>query len=109
MTGLDPGRLSHRVTLERPVRSGDGAGGATVDWQEVATLWARIEPVEAGERNAADRLATRVTHRITLRFRGDVEGGMRVMHRGRTLMIASWRDPDETRRLLVLEAVEERP
>ncbi|MBN9025581.1 MAG: head-tail adaptor protein [Rhizobiales bacterium] len=42
MTGFDAGQLSNRVTLERPVRSGDGAGGATVDWQEVATLWARI-------------------------------------------------------------------
>ena len=109
MTGFDAGQLSNRVTLERPVRSGDGAGGATVDWQEVATLWARIEPVEAGERNAADRLATRVTHRIPLRFRGDVEGGMRVVHRGRKLAVAAWRDPDETRRFLVLEAVEERP
>ncbi|MCX5570422.1 phage head closure protein [Kaistia nematophila] len=109
MTGFDAGRLSNRVTLERPVRAADGAGGATLDWQEVATFWARIEPVEAGERNAADRLATRVTHRITLRFRGDVEGGMRVVHRGRNLAVTAWRDPDETRRLLVLEAVEERP
>jgi len=109
VTGLDPGQLSSRVTLERPVRTDDGSGGATIEWQAVATLWARIEPVEASERNAADRLATRITHKITLRFRDDVEGGMRILHRGRKLVIASWRDPDETRRFLVLDAVEERP
>ncbi|WEK48494.1 MAG: phage head closure protein [Candidatus Kaistia colombiensis] len=109
MNGLDPGQLSNRVTLARAVRSDDGSGGATVDWQEVVTFWARIEPVGASELNAADRLATRVTHRVTIRFRDDVEGGMRLVHRGRSLKIASWRDPDETRRFLVLEVVEEGP
>lgn len=109
MTGLDPGKLSCRVTLERPIRSADGAGGATVAWEEIATLWAAIEPVAAGEIFGADRLSTRITHRITIRFREDVEGGMRIVHRGRLLRIAAWRDPDETRRFLVLEAVEERP
>lgn len=109
MNGLDPGQLSSRVALERPVRTSDGSGGATVDWAEVATLWAAIEPVAAGEAFAADRLATRVTHRITIRHRADVEGGMRIVHRGRVLRIEAWRDPDEARRFLVLEAVEERP
>jgi len=109
VNGLDPGQLSSRVALERPVRTSDGSGGATVEWVEVATLWAAIEPVAAGEIFAADRLATRVTHRITMRHRTDVEGGMRIVHRGRVLRIEAWRDPDETRRFLVLEAVEERP
>ena len=109
MNGFDPGQLSSRVALERPVRTADGSGGATLDWEEVVTLWAAIEPVAAGEIFAADRLATRVTHRIIIRHRTDVEGVMRIVHRGRALCIEAWRDPDETRRFLVLEAVEERP
>jgi len=108
VTGFDPGQLSSRVVLEKPAGTADGAGGATVDWHEVATLWARIEPVAAGERFAADRLATRVTHRITLRYRADIEGGMRILHRGRALVVTAWRDPDETRRFLDLDATEER-
>ncbi|MCX5576865.1 phage head closure protein [Kaistia terrae] len=108
MNGFDPGQLSSRVTLERQIRVPDGVGGATTDWEEVATVWAAIEPVAAGETFSSDRLATRITHQITLRFRADVEGGMRVRHRERILRIASWRDPDETRRFLILDAVEER-
>lgn len=108
MSGFDPGQLASRIVLEKPVRTADGAGGATVDWDEVATLWARIEPVSAAERFAADRLATRVTHRITLRFRADIEGGMRIRHRGRGLAVVAWRDPDENRRFLVLDAEEVR-
>ncbi|BCP52824.1 head-tail adaptor protein [Kaistia sp. 32K] len=108
MTGFDPGQLSSRVVLERAVRTADGAGGATIAWEPVATLWAAIEPVVADESFAADRLSTRVTHRIRIRFRTDLEGGMRIAHRGRVLRIAAWRDPDETRRFLVLESAEER-
>lgn len=109
MSGFDPGQLSSRVALERAVRAADGSGGATLDWEEVVTLWAAIEPVAAGEIFAADRLATRVTHRITIRHRTDVEGGMRIKHRGRVMCIEACRDPDEARRFLVLQAVEERP
>jgi SPP1 family predicted phage head-tail adaptor len=108
VTGFDPGQLSSHVTLERQIRVPDGVGGATTDWEEFATVWAAIEPVVAGESFTADRLSTRVTHKITIRFRADIEGGMRIAHRGRTLRIAHWRNPDETRRFLVLEAVEER-
>jgi len=109
MSGPDPGRLSSRVSLERQVRTPDASGGATTEWEEVAMLWAAIEPVAAQEGISADRLSTRVTHRITIRFRTDLEGGMRMVHRTRRLRIAHWRDMDETRRFLVLEAVEERP
>lgn len=109
MSGPDPGRLSSRVSLERQIRTPDASGGATTEWEEVVTLWAAIDPVAAGESLSADRLSTRVTHRITIRFRTDIEGGMRIVHRTRNLRIAHWRDLDETRRFLVLEAVEERP
>lgn len=108
MTGFDPGQLSSRVVLERPVRTADGAGGATVEWEVVATFWAAIEPIAASENTSFDRLATHVTHRLTLRHRAGIEGGMRILHRGRVLRIRAWRDPDETRRFLVLEAAEER-
>jgi SPP1 family predicted phage head-tail adaptor len=57
---------------------------------------------------AADRLSTRVTHRIRIRFRADIEGGLRIVYRGRVLRIAAWRDPDDQRRFLVLDAAEER-
>lgn len=108
MNGFDPGQLASRVSLERSIRVPDGVGGASIDWEEFATVWAAIEAVVAGESFSADRLSTRVTHKVTIRFRADIDGGMRIAHRGRTLRIAHWRDPDETRRFLVLEAVEER-
>ncbi len=45
---------------------------------EVATLFGRIEPVSAETVFGADQTLESVTHRVTLRWRGDVKSGMRL-------------------------------
>lgn len=105
---FDPGWIAHRVTIERPVRTEDGAGGATVAFEPLATVWAAVEPLASAEDGASGRLVSRLRHRVTIRWRDDVTGEMRLVHRGRILRITSLRDADETRRFLVIEAEEER-
>ncbi len=83
--GYDPGWLRHRVTIETAETTPDGAGGASVAWTDLATLWAHIEPVKGEERVVADHLSGIVTHRVTLRWRDDITGGMRIAWRGRHL------------------------
>ena len=104
-----PGRLRHRVVLAAPVATPDGAGGGTVTFDDVATVWTLIEPVAAAERAIAGHLAAAVTHRLTLRWRDDVAGGMRATYRGRAFRILVAVDPDESRRFLVADAIEETP
>ena len=101
--------LDQRVTIERPVGAPDGGGGETIAWEEVATVWARVEPLKAEERAVAGHVATIATHRVTLRWRADVTGGMRILFRGRALRVLATHDPDERRRLLIVTAREERP
>jgi SPP1 family predicted phage head-tail adaptor len=105
---FDPGWLRHRITLAAPEAFGDAAGGETVTWNALATLWARIEPAGAAERSVADHLAGVVTHAVTIRWRDDIAGGMRILFRGRTFRVLATHDPDETRRYLVARAEEER-
>jgi len=107
--GYDPGWLRHRIRIERPVATPDGAGGESVAWESLATLWARIEPLEAREHVAADHLAETVSHRLIVRWRNDVAGGMRAVYRGRRFRILATHDPDESRRYLVLSTTEEKP
>lgn len=55
----DPGELRHRLTLEAPVETPDGAGGVTRSFATVATLWAAVTPVSMrGGVEAADLAAT---------------------------------------------------
>ena len=84
-------RLASRLTLESPVRTPDGGGGATVTWVPVGHLWGEIEARSARETAPGDRVSSRVTHRITLR-RGPTAAErpgpeQRLVHRGRVFAI----------------------
>jgi SPP1 family predicted phage head-tail adaptor len=105
---FDPGELPHRVTVESAAGSSDGAGGETVVWDTLAMLWAQIEPVHAEERIVAGHLSGIVTHTVTLRYREDLAGGMRIAYRGRTFRILAVDDPQETRRFVVAKCEEEK-
>lgn len=71
------GRLDRRLTLEAPQTSPDGAGGTTVSWMPVATLWAEVRSALGGERPWAERLTAEATHRIRIRHRTDIGPEMR--------------------------------
>ncbi|MCW2307894.1 phage head closure protein [Rhodobium gokarnense] len=101
------GELRHRLTLERPERTPDGAGGATVSWVTVADVWAAIAPASASETEIAGRLDGVVTHRVTLRRRADLAGGMRLKAGTRVLKILVAHDPDERGRWTECLAEEE--
>ena len=109
VAAFDPGWLRHRVTLESAAGAPDGAGGAAITWDTVATLWSRVDPVSAGERIVAGHLSGVVTHQLVFRWRDDIAGGMRVRFRGRTFRLLAVHDPDETRRYVVARASEEAP
>ena len=101
LVDFDPGTLSARLRLERPVESPDGQGGAVVGLEAVADVWARIEPLDADVEDVAGARRVIVTHQIRLRFRADVAAGMRLVKGTRRFVIESVRDPDETGRSLL--------
>ena len=103
----DPGWLRHRVRVESGASAPDSAGGETVLWDTLATLWAHIEPTSSDERIVVGHLSGVVTHLVTFRFRDDLAGGMRVAYRGRTFRMLAVHDPDESRRYLVAKCTEE--
>jgi SPP1 family predicted phage head-tail adaptor len=109
VTQFDPGLLRQRVQVERPVGTPDEAGGEAIAWEPVATLWARIDPVKAGEQTIAAHLTGLVTHRVTFRFREDLAGGMHVIFRDRHFRVLAVFDPDERGRYVTALADEEKP
>jgi SPP1 family predicted phage head-tail adaptor len=93
MTGASD--LRHRLVLEEAQRVSDGGGGFTEDWVTVATLWAAIEPGGGGEGVESGRLAGRVTHEITLRYRAGVTPAMRLRQGTRVFHILAAIDEGE--------------
>lgn len=63
------GDLFHRFALEAPVRTSDGAGGASLTYALAAEVWGSLNATGGTESADADRLAGRITHTIWLRHR----------------------------------------
>jgi len=74
---MNIGTLRERFTLEQPVRTADGGGGASVTWETVTDLWAAVRPITGDERLRHDQLAGRLTHEVWIRYRTGVTPAMR--------------------------------
>lgn len=86
---FEAGRFRHRVRIEQKVKLLDSNGdvyqdpetGETRDeWVEVATVWAAIEPLSAREFVQSQTMESKVSARIVIRHRDDVNAAMRLVH-----------------------------
>jgi SPP1 family predicted phage head-tail adaptor len=100
------GKLRHRVTIQNKVTLPDGYGGVTSTWQDVATVWASVEPLNGRELYAAQQVKAELTHRITMRYLAGVKPEMRVLFGNRTFAIEAVIDPEERRKVLQLLCAE---
>lgn len=103
--GLPAGKFSQRVTLQQASRVKDAAGATSDAWADVATLWARVEPLRGKEYFAGDQMQEAVDYRVTIRHRSGVDRTMRVMWRGNPLDVVSVIDVNASRKTLELMCI----
>jgi SPP1 family predicted phage head-tail adaptor len=108
MTVIPIGELSHRLRLERPVRTPE-AGGAVVTWVLVAELWGAIRPTGGGEVAAGDRLEERAASEIWVRYRDGVTAAMRFVLGRRVFDIRAVIESGERKRYLRCLVEERKP
>jgi len=79
------GRLRHRITIQRAEPARDAHSGAALPrWKDVARhLPAAVEPLSAREFIAAQAEQSKVSARIIIRHRNDVDARCRILHDGR--------------------------
>ena len=102
MNGLGPGQLRHRLVLQAPSETADGAGGVTRGFATIGSVWAELEPTAAETGLAGDAPANLVAYRATLRWRADITTGHRLAKGARLFAIRGLLDPDGRRRRLRL-------
>lgn len=107
ITFLDPGQMTARLDLQRPVSTPDGQGGASVIFETVSSLWGRIEPVSQTIGEDASQRRFSLTHRIWIFHRDGLAAGMRFVKGARVFTIRAFFDPDETRRYIACHCEEE--
>ena len=101
------GRLNQRIVLQQSVRTSDGAGGASVTWQDIATLWAEIIAIRSTETFTHDKLEPNNIYVVTMRYRADITTKMRFMLGSRILLITGIRNVDEEKQILKIDVREE--
>lgn len=85
---MQAGKLRHRVTLQKPVKTQSPSTGAVINtWEDVAVLWADVVDLSAREFIAAQAAQSEITTRITVRHRNDVTSKHRILFRGRVYNI----------------------
>jgi SPP1 family predicted phage head-tail adaptor len=94
--------MNERFALEEPMRTPDGAGGATVTWQTVAEVWAHVRPISGDERLRHDQVSGRLTHEVWLRWRAGVTPAMRFTQGTRVYEIVAVLEAERRTRLKCL-------
>lgn len=101
--------LKHRITFQQLTNTPDGQGGFTEAWANIASVpevWAKVEPVSASERFFSQQIQPLVTHKVTIRWRNDLNASMRISHEGRIFQIHGIRSLDEERFWTLIDAQE---
>ncbi len=99
---MNIGILRHRVIIQQLVNTDDGAGGSIETWQDIATVWAAIEPLRDNERYTAQQVQSTLSHKVTIRYHEGVKPQMRLAYKGRIFDIVSAIDIEERHQWLEL-------
>lgn len=77
---MQAGRLNRRCVLQTPSTATDEIGQPIPGWTDVATVWGDIRMKSGLESIKAGAQVSVVAASIRIRYRSDVNAGMRVVH-----------------------------
>jgi SPP1 family predicted phage head-tail adaptor len=77
---FDPGALNRMVQIQQRTSVPDDIGQPQDVWVSVAAVWASIRQPRGLEAVRADKPASEVQTSIRVRYRTNVDAGMRVLH-----------------------------
>ena len=102
------GDLRHRIKFQKEKKTPDDYHGHTSTWDDVATVWAKVEPISGREYFYSHQLKNVISHRITVRYRDDITVEMRIVFEERIMKIESLVNLQEQERLIELRCIEEK-
>lgn len=74
---MGPGDLRDRFTIQQKTTVADSQGGRSTTWSTLATVWANVRALGAGERIQAATLGSHLRYVVTIYYRADVTPSMR--------------------------------
>ncbi len=99
------GEMRHSVVLEKRDSAPAATLGVTHIFRGVGDAWCKIEGVGSATYQDGVQIGERITHRITMRYRQRQDFD-HISRGDQRFRVQRMRDPDGTRRRLVVEAEE---
>lgn len=103
---IDPGKMRHRVTFQKYNGNlddyGDPQQADDAAWEDVATVWAAIDPISGREFYAAEQSQSEVSHKVRCRYRAGLNTAMRLLCGSRKFLIVSIIDWEERHESLLV-------
>ena len=103
---IDPGKMRSRITVQSFTGKTDSFGDPRQDddsqWEDVATLWAAIDPISGKEFYAAQQSQSVVSHKVRCRYRDGLTTAMRIKYGSRLFKILSIIDWEERHESLLI-------
>lgn len=103
---IDPGKMRHRITFQQFSGELDGYGDPLqaddTNWDDVATVWAAIDPISGREFYAAEQSQSEVSHKVRCRYRAGLDTAMRIVYSRRKFKIISIIDWEERHESLLI-------
>ena len=100
--------LRHRITFQSEKKTADGYKGHTSTWDNVAIVWAKVEPVSGREYYYSHQLKNAISHKITVRYRDDITEELRIIFEKRIMKIESLINLLEQERFIEIRCIEEK-
>lgn len=80
--------LRHRITIQRRISAQSPVTGAMeYEWSDLTDVWASVVALSVRDFIAAQASNVKVTARITIRYRDDIEEKDRILFRGKVYSI----------------------
>jgi len=98
--------MNRRVAIQSVTQTTDGQGGVTEAWATASTVWCEISPINGYERIEAMKMASPVTHKVTMRYYAGITTKHRLLYGSRVLHIKEIINKDESDTIHILKCVE---
>lgn len=86
---MEAGRFRERVTIQAPRDVRSTLGETTLQWDDVATVWAYVYAYSGRDVLQAMQVNMIITHKVFIRYRDGITPEHRLLWRGRILEITA--------------------
>jgi head-tail adaptor len=102
------GTLRERVVIERPVSVRNAMGLQEPGWETVCRCLASVTLDSVGPEAEAQALSAMPRYRVTIRWREEIELGLRISWSGRSLMVRQLLDDPKAKDRIAMRCEEVR-